>query len=78
MAFAGRPKAQNDPDAPLSDVGLIRMRDDARVEKRRALERILAGEIRADQQLPGFGQFTSAGKYSCTCENRCARMSETL
>ena len=47
---------------PGAKIGLIRMRDNAGIEKCRALQRILAGKIGADEQLCVFGNGTSLGK----------------
>src|SRR4029077_7767631 len=56
VTFAGCTQAQDDADGALGKVGLIRMRDNAWIEERRALERILAYEVGANEQLALLGQ----------------------
>ena len=49
MAFADRPQAQHEPDLARGAAGLVRMRHDGRVEQRCGLQRVLLGEVGADQ-----------------------------
>ena len=58
MAFADRPKAQNEAAAMLWRAGLVGMRHDARIEQGRGLERIFMQKIGADQETLGFAQFS--------------------
>ena len=60
MTLAGGTHAQDDADGALGKVGLIRMRDNARIEERRALERILACKVGANEQLAFFGHWPVA------------------
>ena len=49
MSLAHGPQAQDEAHAAFGRARLVRMRDDAGIEQRRGLERILMQEIRADQ-----------------------------
>ena len=49
MAFADGTKAEDETKAALRGSGLIRMRDDTRIEERRGLERIFIEKIGADE-----------------------------
>src|SRR5579863_8388017 len=53
MPLADRAQAHDEPELPGAAAGLVGMRHDRRVEQRRALQRVLLSEIRADQALPG-------------------------
>ena len=49
MAFADGTKAEDEAQAAFRRAGLIGMRDDARIEQRRRLERIFVQKIGADE-----------------------------
>lgn len=51
VPLAGRAQAHDETLRAVREPALIRMRDDRRVEQRRAFQGVFAGEIRADQEL---------------------------
>ena len=56
MSFADGAQAEDEAKATRRSASLIRMRDDARIEECRSLERILVQEIRADQLALHLGE----------------------
>ena len=62
MPLAGRAQAENKTERSLGKPGLIRMRHDGRIEKRRGLQRIFVGKIGADEKFPVFGKRLVRGK----------------
>src|SRR5580700_2273246 len=57
MPFADGAQAQDEATAVLRRAGLVRVRDDARIEQGRRLEGVFVEEIRPDQPALGLVQF---------------------
>ena len=57
MSFARRAQAEDEPKGAGGQIGLVKMRNDARIEKGGGFQRILREEIRSNQPSSLLGQF---------------------
>jgi len=56
VPLAGRPEADDEAQRAVRRVVLNRVRHHRRVEERRSFERVLLGQVRADQDAPGLAE----------------------
>lgn len=60
MSFPGGTQAEDKAHGAGWQIGLVRVRNDGRIEYGRGFQRVFGQEVRADQQLPLLGKLSIA------------------